>query len=322
MRPFGIIRLSLLVGLCLAICTGAPGHLSFALAESGGGRGVDLLARASKAYEAGAYSDAAASIDEAFKAGLTGELAARAILLRAQINERNGKLASALQDYSNALWMESLPGSERKTASEGKERVMGAMGLASPSGARQTAGSDPRPAPQSSSSGVLGVFDGLFGSSTPTKPATPPPAEPQKNWQTATAAPPAAAPTPPSKDPAPAPVKPAQPQKVAKVAKPDPAPAPVAKAASLQPVSASSVAPNADGFLIIFGSVNSQAAGQSKAKQIKAQLSDILVNRELDVEAGPSGGFQIVAGPYKSKSAALALCSAMKQRGVGCQVTP
>jgi hypothetical protein len=81
-------------------------------------------------------------------------------------------------------------------------------------------------------------------------------------------------------------------------------------------------APAASGFLIVFGPAASEAAGQTKARQIKAQLADILVSRELDVEANPAGGYRIVAGPYKVKNSALALCSAMKQRGVTCEVTP
>ena len=74
--------------------------------------------------------------------------------------------------------------------------------------------------------------------------------------------------------------------------------------------------------MILFGSAGSESAGQGRAHQIKAALADILVNRELEVEAGAAGGYQIVAGPYKAKSAALAVCSAIKQRGISCQVTP
>jgi hypothetical protein len=317
MRQFCIIRFSVLLGLSIGLYAGPPAGMSCAFAQSSDGRGLELVARAAKSYEAGAYTDAAASIDEAFKAGLSNELAARAILLRAQVNEKNGALARALQDYSNALWMETLPSAERKKAKEGKERVIAAMGLSSPS-AQQASSAGTRSvqptATESSGSGVFGMFNGIFGSSSTKKPDTPPAAEPPKSSQTVAAV---AAEAPPKKAAVAAPAKPPKP---ANAVKPAPAPTSVAKAASLQPASASSIA--SDGFLIVFGSANSQAAGQSKAQQIKAKLSDILVNRNLDVEASPSGGFQIVAGPYKAKSAALALCSAMKQRGVSCQVTP
>jgi cell division septation protein DedD len=72
----------------------------------------------------------------------------------------------------------------------------------------------------------------------------------------------------------------------------------------------------------VFGSANSEASGRSTAQNIKAQLSDILIHRELDVTPRANGGFRIQAGPYKAKSSAVALCSAIRQRGIQCQVTP
>ena len=74
--------------------------------------------------------------------------------------------------------------------------------------------------------------------------------------------------------------------------------------------------------MIVFGPAGSEAAGRTRAHQIKAALADILVNRELDVEAGADGRLPNRRRPARSESSALALCSAMKQRGVACQVTP
>ena len=54
--------------------------------------------------------------------------------------------------------------------------------------------------------------------------------------------------------------------------------------------------------MIVFGQAGSEAAGRTRAQQIKAALADILVNREVEVEAGADGGYHIVAGPYKAKS--------------------
>jgi hypothetical protein len=290
-------------------------QIGVAKAESDQGRGVEILSRASKSYEAGAYSDAEQLIDSAFKAGLTGELAARAILLRGEINEGSGALAKALQDYSNALWMETLPPADRKKASEGKERVLAAMGLSSPppasgqAGAQVVAASAPAQS-TSSSNGVLGFITGVFGGSesAPAPPAaapsTPPPA------------PASAQPTPaaaPQTTPTQATAKPV------KVAHAKPAAAPQASA---QPTSALSVAAAPGDILIVFGSASSEASGRSAAKTIKAQLSDILIHRDLDVTPGAGGKFQIQAGPYKSKSSAAALCSAIKERGIQCRVTP
>ena len=366
MKLTGIRWLVVVVlGLSLWIMAGPALEIGNANAESNQGRGLDLLSRAAKSYEAGAYTDAAELIDSAFKAGLTGELAARAILLRAEINERTGASAKALQDYSNALWMEALPPSDRKKASDGKDRVLASMGLTS-AGAPGTSwqastaagsaaassssgvsgffggvfsGADntpapPRPAEQaqqtsrqasmspepasapaaqsgSSSSGVLGFFSGVFGGSESTA-APPRPAQAEQSTQPAEPA--AAQPAPTQKTPSPAPAKPV---KVAH-AKPASGAAP----ASAQPASALSVASAAGEVLIVFGSASSEASCRSTAKNIKAQLADILIHRDLDVTPRANGGFQIQAGPYKAKSSAVALCSAIKQRGIQCQVTP
>ncbi len=356
MRLTGIKWLFVLLGLAVGIMAGPTLEIGGASAESNPGRGIELLSRATKSYEAGAYADASELIEFAFKAGLTGELAARAILLRAEINERNGATAKALQDYSNALWMDTLRPAERKLASEGKERVMASMGLSSaqagtaaaPAASGSSSGgvsgfitgvftgpentpAPPRPAQDSqqplrqasmaaepaasgsSSSGVLGFFSGVFGGSE-SKPAPPPPAEVAQ--QAVQPAPVQSAPAtpPPQKTP---PQTQAKPVKVAHAK-----PAPAAAQGSDQPASALSVASGPGGILIVFGSASSEASGRAAAKNIKAQLSDILIHRELDVTPRANGGFQIQAGPYNAKSSALALCSAIKQRGVPCQVTP
>lgn len=306
MRLAGIKWLFLLLGLSLGIMAGPTLSIGAASAESSQGRGLELLSRATKSMEAGAYSDAAELIDLAFKAGLTGELAARAILLRAEINERSGSYAKALQDYSNAIWMDTLPAGDRKKAADGKERVLAAMGMTSTGASTQASA----PAAQSSS-GVFGFITGVFGGSVSAPP--PKPAETQQVTQ-APSPPPAEAAKPPQKAPAKTAAKPA------KVAHAKPAaqvPQP-----SAQPASSLSVSAASGEYLIMFGSANSEASARSTAKAIKAQLSDILVHRELDVTQRAGGGFVVQAGPYKTKGSAVALCSEMQKRGVQCRVTP
>jgi hypothetical protein len=403
MRPLGSKRfLALFAGL--GFLAGAA--LSSVPAMAGADPGLDLLQRASKYYDAGDYTDSAQMIEAAFKAGLTGEYAARAILLRAQINEAHGSLALALQDYSNAMWVGSLADAEKKKAAQGKERVMAAMGLGSEPAAaapRQTPAPQAKPAPpaqqqspggalsllggmfggndekreapaeqpkpqkraeaapaqqqqqQSSSSGVFGFFGGMFGGGDEKREAPAEQPKPQKRAEAAPAqqqqsssggvfgffggmfgggdekreAP--AGQTPQAGAELQAAAKPAKaekkPVKAASALKPAPAPAPASvRLASakpvLQPASALAVASAPDGAFIVFGATPSEASGRATAQQIKTQLSDILVNRQLDVAMRAGGGYQIQAGPYKAKSAALALCSAIKQRGVPCQVTP
>ena len=73
--------------------------------------------------------------------------------------------------------------------------------------------------------------------------------------------------------------------------------------------------------MIVFGPAGSEAAGRTRAHQIKAALADILVNRELDVEAGADGSYQIVAGPHKPKPRPGTLLGHETARRA-CQVTP
>ncbi len=324
MQPDTDKWLVVLLGLILGILAGPVLRVGSAHAESSDSKGIELMTRATKTYEAGAYGDSAALIEAAFKAGLTGETAARAILLRAQINEKNGALARALQDYSNALWMDVLGAQDRRRAADGKERVMAAMGLSSPAPAAPA----PRPQPvvasaapssappvqhaEASSGGVLSYFSGIFGSSE-AKPE-PAAAQPQRSAQPSSDAKPSAA---PQKNADKAPAKPT-PVKVANASKP----ASASAQAAAQPASALSVAEGPEGFLIVFGTASNESSGRTTAKNIKAELSDILINRNIDVARKSGGGFQVQAGPYKTKKSALALCSVMAQRGVPCQVMP
>jgi cell division septation protein DedD len=315
MRVRGIIRLFILAGLSLGLCTCAMSPEAHVYAETQGSSGLALLTRAAKAYDAGAYTDALATIEEAFKAGLDNELAARAILLRAQSEEKSGQLARALSDYSSALWMQNLPSSEKPKAAAGKERVMAAMGLNSPSDRPQTASAaasnaSAQAAQGSSSGGIFGVFGGLFGSSKDTPP--PKAGEAQTSWQTSTTA---TIDATAADEP-----KPARAKRKVQAA---------ATAATIQPVATAKHAPQpakeaastAGGYHIDFGAANSKAAAATKAQQIKAKLADILVHRELLVQADAEGAFRIIAGPYKAQSAANALCSEVKRRGVHCEVT-
>ncbi|MFY9642983.1 MAG: hypothetical protein WA384_07360 [Rhodomicrobium sp.] len=314
MREPGIIRFSIILGFMLGVLLSGAGP-GTALAQNSDGPGLAAFTRAVQVYDAGDWNTAAGLLDDAMQAGLSNEQLARATLLRAHVYERSGALARALQDYSNALWMGTLPTSERQNAVDGKQRVIAALGLNTPAQSPKQASAPV--AAQSSSSGVFGMFDSVFGSSKP------------------------AAAAPPAPPPQPAPIYTAQPVEASSatgvLTRPKEADAPPAKAATarkiaqkekppvrigaIQPV-AISRASSANGFLIVFGSASSEPAGRARAHQIKEALRDILVSRELDVEANPNGGFEISAGPYKAKSSALALCSAMKQRGVACAVTP
>lgn len=342
MRLVSASRFVLLVGLSLAFgATQLPVQRAFAQSNSAG---LDLVSKAAKSLEAGAYTDAKNSVDEAFKVGLDNDLAARAMLIRAQANEKTGKLSGALSDYSGALFMQTLPTPERKKATAGKERVTAAMGLNSGSGKKAADQGSGQQATSSSegqsSGGVAGFFNNIFGTSEQAAQPAPKPAQTGFQTQTSTASStpseaatkPAAKPaaarvaSPPKTEaqapkPAPAPVRQAAAAPARQAAVPQPRPS-LAKAVAAKPETVPASAKPADGgFLIDFGGAAGESAARAKAQQIKTQLADILVNRELIVQPG-SGGFRVVAGPYKAKNAAASLCSAMKARGVTCQVTP
>ena len=108
MRAPGIIRFLLLCALSLGIAAGAEQLQGTAFAASShDGRGVGAFSRAVEAYKNSDWNAAAKHVEDALQAGLSKELTARAIHLRAHVNERSGALARALQDYSTALWMAS-----------------------------------------------------------------------------------------------------------------------------------------------------------------------------------------------------------------------
>ena len=302
-------RFVLILGLSLWFAAGLALDARGASAESQS-RGVELLSRAQQSYEAGSYSDAADMIESAFKAGLTGELAARALFLRAEISEKKGALANALQDYSNALWMEALPAPERKTATEGKARVMAALGLSEGTAGQASAASSAPVGSSSSSDGILGFFSGVFSG-----------AESQPASRTPVANVAAASETPAQESSLPA--------RKAAIAQAEAKPVKVAHTkptarikSTAQPSSSLAVASAPSEILIVFGSASNEASGRATAANIKAQLADILIHRDLDVTPRGNGGYQIQAGPYQSKRSANALCSAIKERGIQCKVTP
>jgi hypothetical protein len=147
---------------------------SFA-AIAGSARAADVtasLTQASKMMQAGAYVRAIEIITTALSSSkVPAELAAKALLMRAQANEKLGKPAFALADYNQAVWMQGLSDADRKLAEEGRARVQSSLGVRDASeDARDTAAAAaPRrrsaAAQPESSGGVGGFFSNLFGSS-------------------------------------------------------------------------------------------------------------------------------------------------------------
>jgi hypothetical protein len=297
-------------------------------------RQIEAVSKAAKALEQNHAEEALTAVEEAFKLGLDSELASRALLIRAQAYEKAGKPAQALADYKSAIWMESLPASERPKAVDGRARVMSALGLSTrpappasppasapktvaaaapsrtPPAHRTTASASADAAPSSSSSsegGIAGFFSNLFGGGS----ARSQQAEAkEEGWSARVTAPPAQVSS----------VKAEPRQEETASAKPSHHARPRTREATPEPQAAALVKEEEGGFNIDFGSAPSEHAAKEQAKAIKARTSDILINRELTLL--PAGNqVRILAGPYKREGSAHALCSTMKARGVICKVT-
>src|SRR5690606_15556200 len=87
------------------------------------------LTQAAKLLENGDALLSIELIDRTLKTGdVPSNLAAKAMLLRAQAQEKLGKHAFALADYNSALWMQDLSEYDRKVAEQGRQRIMANLG--------------------------------------------------------------------------------------------------------------------------------------------------------------------------------------------------
>ena len=175
------------------------------------------LTEASKMMEKGIPVKAIEYIDAALGSGkLSPAASAKALLMRAQAQEKLNKLAFALADYNSALWMEGLSAADKTQAEQGRDRISGKLGIAAepsgkegaPGGRTNTGEDTVARAPTSASKdanvksspseqrtgGIGSVFSGIFGSSEPAQepqPAKPPVAEAPKPVKPVVAAKPA-----------------------------------------------------------------------------------------------------------------------------------
>ena len=145
-------------------------------------KATDALAKANQLLQKGAPDKAIELINTTLKSGsVPSDLAARALLMRAQAQEKLGKFAYALADYNQALW-QGLSQREKTEAAQGRDRIMAKLGVGGGSGPPKKVAENRKP-PAASSSGSWGtseivttpseertggfgsVFSGLFGSS-------------------------------------------------------------------------------------------------------------------------------------------------------------
>ena len=295
------------------------------------------LTEASKALEKGVPVKAIELIDAAMRSGkLPSDMAAKALLMRAQAQEKLGKQAFALADYNSALWMDGLSGADKAQAEQGRDRISGKLGIAQPaakpaaSGGRANAGEDTaartptaaqvKSTPSEQRTGGIGsVFSGIFGSSSESaqeeaQPAPAPAAEPAAAAKPAVAVKPAAAAKPVAA------IKPerAQPTK-AKAEKP-------AEKIAVSERTTPTAGPTGDGsgkFGIQFAALHSEDGAISEVERIARKYGSELAGRSPSVKIlGTSDGgtlYKIVAEPYE-RGEATAICELLKTKNLNCMI--
>ncbi len=88
------------------------------------------LAQANKLLEQGLPVKAIELINQTLKsAKVQSDLAAKALLMRAQAQEKISKYAYALADYNQALWMQGLSAADKTQAEQGRKRIMAKLGV-------------------------------------------------------------------------------------------------------------------------------------------------------------------------------------------------
>ncbi len=283
------------------------------------------LTQASKMLEKGIPVKAIELIDTAIRSGqLPADLSAKALLMRAQAQEKLGKQAFALADYNSALWMQALSATDKAKAEQGRDRISGKLGLAEPaakpttSGARANAGENtasrtPTPSanvkstPSEQRTGGIGsVFSGLFGSTEAAAAQDPQKAKPVA----------AAKPAAPVK---PAAAKPEQVQPAKANAERQPAQIAVAERTS--PTAASGEASGK--FGIQFAALHSEDGAISEVERIAKKYGSELGGRSPSVKIlGTNDGgtlYKIVAEPYE-RGEATAICELLKTKNLNCMI--
>jgi hypothetical protein len=297
------------------------------------------LTEASKALEKGVPAKAIELIDAAMRAGkLPSDMAAKALLMRAQAQEKLGKQAFALADYNSALWMDGLSAADKAQAEQGRDRISGKLGIAqsaakpAASGGRANAGEDTaartptsaqvKSTPSEQRTGGIGsVFNGIFGSSSEPAQEEPRPAavEPAAAAKPAVAVRPAAAakPTPAAKPVAALKPERAQPAK-AKAEKP------AEKIAVSERTSPTAATGDGSGkFGIQFAALHSEDGAISEVERIAKKYGSELAGRSPSVKIlGTSDGgtlYKIVAEPYE-RGEATAICELLKTKNLNCMI--
>lgn len=275
----------------------------------------DPLAEASKMMEQGIPVKAIEIIDAALSSGkLPNESSAKALLMRAQAQEKLNKLAFALADYNSALWMEGLSASDKAQAEQGRDRIDRKLGVVAEAAKKEpapdenkvartptstTPEANAKAAPAEQHSGGIGnFFSGLFGSSE----AAPAPQQPEPQQAKPVAA-----------------VKPAA------AAKPGREKPPLARAEKPVRVAVAErvTSPGEGKFGIQFAALQSEDRAIAEVDRIAKKFGAELGGRSPAVKilATNDGGtlYKIVAEPYP-RGEATAICELLKTKNLNCMI--
>jgi SPOR domain len=291
------------------------------------------LTEASKMMDQGLPVKAIELIDAAMGSGkLPPESSAKALLMRAQAQEKLSKLAFALADYNSALWMEGLSAADKVQAEKGRDRISAKLGVPDASKQAQaeagTSEAKVQTTPSEERTGGIGsIFSGIFGSSKAKaetqaeQPAQPPAPAP-------VAAAPAATAKAPAKPVAKAftvsePPKSAAPAKVQTAQLKAEKPARAVVAERKQPAAAAPQADASGKFGIQFAAIHSEDSAIAEVQRIAKKYGADLAGRSPAVKilATSDGGtlYKIVAEGYE-RGEATAICELLKGKNLNCMV--
>jgi hypothetical protein len=298
-----------LVGFVLAaFLAGSSGSVP-ALAQA---EVTAALTEASKLMQKGGHAKAIEVIDNALRSGkVQSDLAAKALLMRAEANEKLGRTAFAYADYNSAVWMEGLSPPDRKKAEEGYARLGKALGVAPAKDApaqsgggrpQQQAGNaavqeSPSEERTNSTGGIGNFFSNLFTSS---------PQPPQQAPPTAAVV---AAPAP---EPQGRPGKQQRPGAAVQVAQ--------------APIVTGSIKPSTEkgNFAVQLAAVAEEDKAIAEADRIAKKFGADLGGRSPQLMIVPTsdGGtlYKIVAAPFETRNDGIAACEFLKAKGLSCMV--
>lgn len=288
------------------------------------------LTEASKLMDQGLPVKAIDVINQTLKSGqVPADLAAKGLLMRAKAQEKLGKYAYALADYNSAIWMQSLSAHDKAEAEQGRQQILGKLGVSGSSekaasaeptppppaetpkaAPQQAAGKPQRPASwdtavqtspsEEHTSGIGSIFSGLFGSSKTAQAEAQP--QPEGNQSAAQH------------------VERARPQP-AKVETASRAKAPQEREVSANVVQTGSE-PSGD-FAIQMAAIESEDRAIYEVNRVAKRYGDLLGGRtpSIKIKATSDGGtlYKVVAEPYQ-RGEGIATCELLKTKGVNCMV--